>query len=93
MNFSFNKNKITKLYKNSSIQGNRLYGPGSGWEYYEGYDANTLWSLRYGGMMDIAGMYQPVIVDKNGENPIPMTNYYTSLSENYIVDTGTTTPP
>ena len=32
--------------------------------------------------MDIAGMYQPVIVDKNGENPIPMTNYYTSLSEN-----------
>lgn len=93
LNFSFNKNKITKLYKNSSIQGNRLYGPGSGWEYYEGYDANTLWSLRYGGMMDIAGMYQPVIVDKNGENPIPMTNYYTSLSENYIVDTGTTTPP
>ncbi len=93
LNFSYNKNKITKLYKNSSIQGNRLYGPGSGWEYYEGYDANTLWSLRYGGMMDVAGMYQPVIVDKNGENPIPMTTYYTSLSEDYIVGTGTTVPP
>lgn len=93
LNFSYNKNKITKLYKNSSIQANRLYGPGSGWEYYEGYDANTLWSLKYGGMMDVAGLYQPVIVDKNGENPIPMTTYYTTLPEDYIVDTGTTTPP
>ncbi|MBP3342984.1 MAG: SusC/RagA family TonB-linked outer membrane protein [Bacteroidales bacterium] len=93
LNFSYNKNKITKLYKNSSIQGYRLYGPGSGWEYYEGYDANTLWSLKYGGMMDVAGMYQPVIVDKNGENPIPMTTYYTNLSEDYIIGTGTTVPP
>ncbi len=94
LNVAYNKNKITKLYKDKATLAYRVYGPGSGWEYAEGYDANTLWSFRYGGMQEIGGKMQPVIVDKNGENPRTMTTYNTSFdSSDYIVSNGTATPP
>ncbi|MBQ3522043.1 MAG: SusC/RagA family TonB-linked outer membrane protein [Bacteroidales bacterium] len=94
LNFAYNKNKITDLYKDKATLAYRVYGPGSGWEYAQGYDAATLWSFRYGGLQEIAGKLQPVIVDKNGENPRTMTTYNTSFdTSDYIVSSGTATPP
>jgi TonB-linked SusC/RagA family outer membrane protein len=50
LNFSYNKNKITKLFK-SSYQFYNLTRGGSG-SYVEGNDANTLYSLEYAGMLN-----------------------------------------
>jgi TonB-linked SusC/RagA family outer membrane protein len=94
LNFSYNKNKITKLFKDRSTLANRILGPGSGWEYAEGFDANTLWAFNYGGMQNIGGLTQPVIVDKNGENPRPMTTYHTTFdSYNYLIPSGSYVAP
>lgn len=94
LNFSYNKNKITKLFKDKATLANRIYGPGSGWQYAEGFDANTLWAFKYGGMQNIGGLTQPVIVDKNGENPRSMTSSYTSFdSYNYLIPSGSYVAP
>ncbi|MDR0544929.1 MAG: TonB-dependent receptor, partial [Odoribacteraceae bacterium] len=50
LNFSYNYNKITKLFK-SSYQGYELVGmSGATAAYREGYNANTLWSYAYAGI-------------------------------------------
>lgn len=94
LSFAYNKNKITKLFKDNATLASRVYGPASGWEFAEGYDAGTLWAFKYGGMQEVNGVKQPVIVDKDGKNPRSMTAYNTSFdSSNYLVDAGTATPP
>lgn len=94
LSFAYNKNKITKLFKDKATLANRVYGPASGWEYAEGYDAGTLWAFRYGGLQEVGGVKQPVIVDKDGKNPRSMTTYNTSFdSSDYLVGVGTATPP
>lgn len=94
LTFAYNRNKITKLFKDKATLANRVYGPGSGWEYAEGYDAGTLWAFKYGGMQEAGGVLQPVIVDKNGENPRGMTSYNTSFdTSDYLMDAGTAMPP
>lgn len=94
LSLAYNKNKITELFKDDATLNNRVYGPGSGWQYAEGYDSGTLWAFRYGGMQNLGGVNQPVIVDKNGENPRPMNVSYTSFnSKNYLVDAGTSVAP
>ncbi len=94
LSFAYNKNMITKLYKDRATLANRIYGPTSGWEYAEGYNANTLWSFAYGGMQNVGGVTQPVIVDKNGENPSPMTiPTYSFDSYDYLIGAGTSVAP
>lgn len=94
LNLSYNKNKITKLFKDRATLAYRIYGPGSGWQYAEGFDANTLWAFNYGGMQNIGGLTQPVIVDKNGENPRSMTSSHVSFdSYNYLISGGTYVAP
>lgn len=94
LSFSYNKNKITRLFKDRATLANRIYGPGSGWEFAEGYDAHTLWAFKYGGIQNIAGIDQVAIVDKNNENPRAMTSANTSFdSSDYLVSAGTSTPP
>ncbi|MEG0519132.1 MAG: SusC/RagA family TonB-linked outer membrane protein [Bacteroidales bacterium] len=94
LSFAYNKNKITKLFKDAATLANRVYGPNSGWEYAQGYDAGTLWAFKYGGLQEVGGVNQPVIVDKDGKNPRTMTAFNTSFdSSNYLIDAGTATPP
>ncbi len=94
LNVAYNKNRITKLFKSKSTLANRIYGPGSGWQYAEGYDANTYWAFKYGGIQSIGGIMQPVIVDKDGKNPRAMTSSNTSFdSYNYLIGSGTYVAP
>ncbi|MEG2780350.1 MAG: SusC/RagA family TonB-linked outer membrane protein [Bacteroidales bacterium] len=94
LSFAYNKNKITKLFKDAATLANRVYGPNSGWEYTQGYDAGTLWAFKYGGLQEVGGVKQPVIVDKDGKNPRTMAAFNTSFdSSNYLIDAGTATPP
>ncbi|GHU88460.1 SusC/RagA family TonB-linked outer membrane protein [Bacteroidia bacterium] len=48
LNLSYNRNKITKLFK-ASYQGYELTGGGTA-AYVEGYNAQTLWSFKYAGI-------------------------------------------
>lgn len=94
LTLAYNKNKVTNLFKDKATLAYRVYGPGSGWEYAQGYNANTLWAFKYGGLQKVGGVEQPVIVDKNGENPRSMTATNTSFdTSDYLIDAGTSVPP
>jgi len=57
LNMAYNKNEITSFYK-VSYQMYDLYDGGTS-AYVEGYNANTLWSLRYAGMDNIGTVENP----------------------------------
>ena len=67
-NLSYNKNRITKLYK-ASYSGLDLVSGGQ-LAYMEGEDANTLWCYKYAGVYndgtEESPNWQPKIVDKEG---------------------------
>ncbi|MBE9602183.1 SusC/RagA family TonB-linked outer membrane protein [Pedobacter sp. MC2016-24] len=60
VNFSYNKNKITKLFV-ANYAASTLVGGGTG-AYVEGLDANTLWRFRYAGMQN----GQPMVTGAGG---------------------------
>jgi TonB-linked SusC/RagA family outer membrane protein len=60
LNFSYNKNKITKLFV-ANYPASSLVAGGTG-AYVEGLDANTLWRFQYAGMQNT----QPMVVGANG---------------------------
>lgn len=94
LSFAYNKNKITSLYKDRATLAMRIYGPSSSWGYTQGYDMSTFWAFKYGGMQEVGGVMQPVIVDKEGKNPKAMTTFITSFdSSDYLLDMGTSVPP
>ena len=94
LSFAYNKNRITSLYKDKATLAMRIYGPGSRYEYVEGHDAGTFWAFKYGGMQEVGGVMQPVIVDKEGKNPRALTSFITSFdSSDYLLDMGTGVPP
>lgn len=68
LNFSYNRNKITKLFK-ASYQGYELVEGGTS-AYVEGYNANTLWCFNYAGVhndgTEASPNWQPKIQDKDG---------------------------
>ena len=57
VNFAYNNNEIRQLFKNTYIY-NDLRDGGSA-AYVEGYDANTLWALRYGGIKNVGTENDP----------------------------------
>lgn len=57
--FSYNKNKVTKLFV-ANYAASSLYPGGTG-AYVEGYDANSMWMFRYAGVHDT----QPMIYGEN----------------------------
>ena len=67
-NLSYNKNRITKLYK-ASYSGLDLVSGGQ-LAYMEGENANTLWCYKYAGIYNDGSEespnWQPKIVDKKG---------------------------
>lgn len=68
LNVSYNRNRITRLFK-SSYQGYELVGGGTA-AYVENYNANTLWCFNYAGIRndgtEANPNWQPKIQDKDG---------------------------
>jgi TonB-linked SusC/RagA family outer membrane protein len=99
LNFAYNKNKITSLYKDEATLNNRMYGNGSGWEYVEGYNAHTVWGMKYGGMHNFGTSdnpdLRPSIVSRDGTQYVDFSGYGpTSFSnKDFVTDEGTYNPP
>lgn len=96
LNFSYNKNKITDLYK-TNYQAWELYSGGTG-SYVEGYDANTLWSFEYAGLINQGTEanpdYQPMIKGANGDHyAFSSYAYYTEDPLLFMKDAGSRIAP
>jgi len=98
LNLAYNKNKITKLYKDDGTLRYRLYGNGSGWEFVEGYNSQTVWGFKYGGMYNFGTEenpdMRPSILSVDGKTHKDFSAYTTGFNNgDYIVDHGTYNPP
>lgn len=93
-NLSFNHNKITKLFK-TTYSAYELYGGGTS-AYVEGYDANTLWSFKYAGVVnqgtEDAPNWQPVVQGKD-EELYDFTGWTPGDGRDYMLNMGTKVAP
>lgn len=94
LNFSYNKNRIDKLFK-ATYTASELYG-GSSASFVQGYDANTLWSFKYAGVVnkgtEAAPNWQPVVQGK--ENDLyDFTGWTPGDGRDYMQNMGTKVAP
>lgn len=71
LNFSYNKNEITKMNRTSYSQYDLTYYGGHH-AYSEGLDANTLWAFKYGGEKNVGTEADPLmratVISKDGQH-------------------------
>lgn len=101
LTLSYNKNKIDKMI-HASYTGFELSGQAeddSGMSadvrYREGYDANTLWSYAYGGMIntgtDASPAWYPSIMQ--GDKKVAVVDNQTGDWSDYMINSGTRVAP
>ena len=90
LNFSYNRNRITKLFV-ANYTASSLVNGGSG-AYVEGLDANSLWRFRYAGMSNT----QPTVYGPSG-GATPIVYDFGAFTpgdgRTYLKNTGTTIAP
>ncbi|WMQ63792.1 SusC/RagA family TonB-linked outer membrane protein [Imtechella halotolerans] len=95
-NFAHNDNKIEKFFRtNYSHRSYDLIAGGSG-AYVEGYNASTLWSFQYGGLMNVGTeanpVYKPSIYGANGEK-VGLTTWAAGNMIEFVKPQGTLVAP
>ncbi|WP_426330182.1 SusC/RagA family TonB-linked outer membrane protein [Pedobacter sp. R-06] len=94
LNFAYNHNEITKLFR-ASYQPSNLLGTTSA--YVEGKNANTLWSYKYAGLFnlgtDASLNWQPMIQGPDAGTRFSFANTPLGNPLNYMVDGGTKVAP
>ena len=101
LTLSYNKNKIDKMIHASytgfelSGQAEDDSGKSADVRYREGYDANTLWSYAYGGMIntgtDASPAWYPSIMQ--GDKKVAVVDNQTGDWSDYMVNSGTRVAP
>ena len=96
VNFSYNFNKIDKLYK-ARYNAYELYGnSGVTATYVEGYNANTLWAFEYAGVenrgTDDNPDWQPIVQGKDDE-VYDFTGWTPGDGRDYMLNMGTKVAP
>jgi hypothetical protein len=93
-NFSYNKNTIDKLYK-ATYPAYDLFNGGTS-AYVQGFDANTLWSLKYTGVVnkgtDAVPNWQPTVQGK-GTDLYDFTAWTPGDGRDYMLDMGSKVAP
>lgn len=93
-NFSYNYNNIDNLFK-STYNAYDLYGGGTA-AYVEGYNANTLWSFKYAGVVnkgtEANPNWQPV-VQGAGSDLYDFTGWTPGDGRDYMLNMGTKVAP
>lgn len=69
-NVSYNYNKVTKLFASSYFHSDLIPWNSAKATYVEGYNANSIWGLKYAGLQNVgtasAPNMQPIIIGKDG---------------------------
>ncbi len=94
LNFSYNKNKIQKLYK-ATYNAYDLYGGGTS-AYVEGADANSLWVFEYAGVVNRGTESDPnwqPVVKGAGDDVYDFTGWTPGDGRDYMKNAGTTVAP
>lgn len=86
LNFSYNKNTVTKLFI-ANYAASTLTGGGSG-AYVEGENANSLWRFKYAGVYNT----QPMVYGANG-TMYDFGAFTPGDGRDYLVNTGTSVAP
>jgi TonB-linked SusC/RagA family outer membrane protein len=86
LNFSYNKNQITKLFV-ANYAASTLVGGGSS-AYVEGQDANTLWRFQYAGLQN----KQPMVYGPNG-TLFDFGAFTPGDGRDYLLNVGTAVAP
>ena len=93
-NFAYNKNRIRKL--NVATYSALLMKNGGRYGYVEGYDANTIWSFKYVGVInkgtEDSPDWQPCISNGNDE-PISLSQTPSGDGRDIVINTGTSIAP
>lgn len=96
LNFSYNKNKIDKLFKVSYTSDEMTSSAQNGSSYVEGCDANTLWAFQYNGTQNVGTetnpKFRPSVIDKNGDIHSFNTSY-SGDGRDILFDAGTMVAP
>ncbi len=94
LNFSYNYNRIDKLFK-TTYAAYELYGGGTS-AYVQGYDANTLWSFEYAGIRNVGTeanpKYRPVVQGTDGD-VYDFTGWTPGDGRDYLLHMGTKVAP
>ena len=97
-NFSYNYNRIDKLYK-VTYSAYELYGGSAGGvtgTYVQGHNANTLWSFEYAGVINRGSEespnWQPIVQGKDDE-VYDFTGWTPGDGRDYMLDMGTKVAP
>ncbi len=86
LNFSYNKNKVTKLFV-ANYPAYNLYGGGTS-AYVEGKNSNTLWAFQYAGVQN----NQPVVKGA-GKDFYDFSAWTPGDGRDYMLDMGTKVAP
>ncbi len=94
--FSYNKNRVLTLNAVPTTAYQLVYSPEASAKWLEGYDMNTLWCYKYGGLVnngtDSSPDLQPTIIGKDGVHQF-LTAWPTGSADNISYDMGTTVAP
>lgn len=94
VNYAYNKNKITEFFKTNYAQYDLYGGPTT--SYVEDFNANTLWSFRYAGMMNVGTEANPIlkpsVYGDDGEQ-IVLTTWSSGNAVDFMEPQGTTIAP
>ena len=96
LNFAWNKNKITKLFKQTHSAYD-MTGGGTA-AYVEGYNAQTLWAYKYAGLRNMGTEetpdWQPVIQGENADTFYAFSDGWPAGEPlDYMLDMGTKVAP
>lgn len=94
LTFSYNKNKITKLFRDS-YESYDLYDGGTS-SYVQGFNANTLWSYQYAGVVNVgtdsSPVMRPVVKGINGTYN-DFTGWASGDAREFMANSGTLVAP
>lgn len=93
---SYNRSRITRLEQKPSYAYQLVYYRGGSQTWMEGYDINSLWAYRYGGLQNAGSedspAMKPTIVTKQGEH-VFMNSWPSGEAEDFSYYMGTMTAP
>lgn len=97
LNFAWNRNKITKLFRQNYFSSDLAYGDATS-AYVEGKNSQTLWAYKYAGIYNVgtddSPNWQPMVQGPDAETRFALSDGWpTGNATTYMLDMGTKVAP